>query len=314
MKRTPILITAALLALALLSCKEQYTHLEGVDYVMFAEQEQYFLIQQDREGKEEENYFSVMIAATTTSERDRTFGVEVVDSGSNAIENLHYRLLSNSVTIPAGERAGEVRVKGFYDNIEPTDSLGFILRLVVPEKMEWNALYENATQTKVVMYKSCPYDINNFTGWAIVSSMLIQSYPGDNVSYQRIVQTKIHPTEVNTIIVEDCFYDGYDLRLRFNPDDPNTKTVEDPIISMEEGQVVSDEGSVLGMFHGDNRILGTTSPYYDSYYNSCQRFVVLWTEIYVEDMGEYVGTIGHFYNIIEWISEEEAKDLIQQLS
>ena len=71
---------------------------------MFAEQEQYFLVEQDQD------YFRVMVSATAKSKHDRTFGVEVIDKGSNAIEGLHYRLLSNSVTIPAGELAGEVRV------------------------------------------------------------------------------------------------------------------------------------------------------------------------------------------------------------
>lgn len=292
----------SLLALGFVACKEQYTTLKDANYVMFAEQEQYFLVQQDQD------YFSVMVSATTKSGSDRTFGVEVVDEGSNAIEGLHYRLLSNSVTIPAGELAGEVRVKGMYDNLTATDSLGFILRLALPEELEWDDLYENGSESKVVMYKSCPFDINNFTGYAIVSSMLLQTYMGDNVSYQRVIQTEEHPTEKNTIILHDCFYDGYDLTMKLHSDNPET-----PIITMDDDQVVSDEGSVLGMFHGDNRILITDSPYYDSYFNSCQNFAVLWTEVYVEDLGEAVGTIGHFYNIVEWISDEEAKDLMEQL-
>lgn len=304
MKHTIIyIILSLMLAASTVSCDEQYTMLEDVDYVMFCEQEQYFLVEENQDS------FNVMLSATAIADRDRTFGVEIIDKGSNAIENVHYRLLSNSVTIPAGKREAAVKVKGIYENIEPTDSLGFILRLVLPEKLEWNELYENASETKVVMYKSCPYDINNFSGWAIVTSMLIYSYPGDNVSYQRIVQTEVHPTEEDVIIVRDCFYDGYDIRLNFHGDDP-----EKPIITMEEGQIVSDEGSVLGMFHGDNRILGKSSPYNDSYFNSCQRFAVLWTQIYVEDMGEPIGTIGHFYNILEWISDEEAEDLRKQLS
>ena len=303
MKHSFIYIMVSLLvAVGFVACDEQYTTLQNTNYVMFAEQEQYFLVQ------ENQDYFSVMVSATAESKHDRTFGVEVVDKGANAIEGLHYRLLSNSVTIPAGELAGEVRVKGMYDNISATDSLGFILRLVVPEEMEWNDLYEDATQSKVVMYKSCPYDINNFTGYAIVSSMLLQTYMGDNVSYQRIIKTELHPTEKNTIILRNCFYDGYDLTMKFHGDNP-----EEPIISMDDDQVVSDEGSVLGMFHGDNRILITDSPYYDSYFNACQRFVVLWTEVYVEDLGEAVGTIGHFYNIVEWLSEEEALDLMKEL-
>lgn len=301
MKHTPIYILVALAAYVLIGCQERYTTLQNADYVMFAEQEQYFLVEQDQD------YFSVMVSATAKSKTDRTFGVEVIDEGSNAIEGLHYRLLSNSVTIPAGELAGEVRVKGMYDNLTATDSLGFVLHLVVPEEMEWDDLYEDGTQSKVVMYKYCPFDINNFTGYAIVSSMMLQNYPGDNVSYQRIIQTELHPTEENTIILRDCFYDGYDLSIELQGGDP-----ENPLVRMEE-QVASDEGSVLGMFHGDNRILISHSPYYASYFNTCQRFVVLWSHVYVEDLGEAVGTIGHFYNIVEWISREEAEDLMKEL-
>lgn len=301
MKHTPIYIIIALALWSLVGCQERYTTLQDANYVMFAEQEQYFLVEQDQD------YFSVMVSATAKSKSDRTFGVEVIDKGSNAIEGLHYRLLSNSVTIPAGSLTGEVRVKGMYDNIAAADSLGFILHLVVPEEMEWNDLYEDGTQSKVVMYKYCPFDINNYTGYAIVSSTMLQSYPGDNASYQRVIETELHPTEENTIILHDCFYDGYDLCIRLQTGDP-----ENPLVRMEE-QVASDEGSVLGMFHGDNKILIAHSPYYASYFNTCESFVVLWSHVYVEDLGEAVGTVGHFYNIVEWITKEEADDLRQQL-
>lgn len=280
------------------SCEQQYITYDGPEYIMFAEPEQYHLVQQDQE------YFGIKVAATTASDKPRTFGVEVVDSGSNAIEGVHYRLLSNTVTIPAGELASEVKVKGMYDNIDAADSLGFVLRLVIPEDKQWNDLYEESSQTKVVMYKSCPYDINNFTGWAIISSMLLMDFPGENKYYQRLVQTELHPSLENTIIVHDAFYDGYDITLTFDGSDP-----EYPLIHMAEDQVLSDEASVLGWILGDNHILGTTSTYNDSYYNSCQRFAVLWLHAYVEDLGEPIGTMGHFYNIIEWISDEEADRL-----
>jgi hypothetical protein len=32
-------------------------------------------------------------------------------------------------------------------------------------------------------------------------------------------------------------------------------------------------------------------------------------EVYVENLGVSVGTIGHFYNVLEWISDEEAERL-----
>lgn len=287
---------------ATFACQEQYITYGDKCYVMFSEQEQYFLVE------ENQDYFSVAIAATTAASKDRTFGVEVIDKGSNAIEGLHYRLLSNSVTIPAGELAGEVKVKGIYENIEPTDSLGFTLKLIIPEEMEWNDVYTDATQTKVVMYKSCPFDINNFTGWCLVSSMMVQTYMGENVSYQRVVKAEKHPSEENTIILRSCFYDGYDVNITLH-----NERADEPIITMEPDQVISDEASVFGQILGDNHILATHSPYYDSYYNSCQGFAVLWMHVYVEDLGESVGTVGHFYNVIEWLSDEEAEEIQREL-
>lgn len=303
MKRLPIYLLAGVLTFAAIACDEQYTNYNDKAYVMFSEQEQFFLVE------ENQDFFSIDVATTVAAEHDRTFGVEVIDKGSNAIEGHHYRLLSNCVTIPAGELAGQVKVKGIYENITPTDSLGFILRLIVPEEMEWDDLYKDGTQTKVVMYKSCPFDINNFTGWCLVSSMMIQSYPGENVSYQRVVKADQHPTEQNTIILRNCFYDGYDVRLKFHTDDP-----AEPLISMEAGQVISDEASVFGQILGDNHILATTSPYYDSYFNACQGFAVLWMQVYVENLGVSVGTVGHFYNVIEWITDEEAEEFSKELS
>lgn len=302
MKRLPIYILACLLAVAAISCDEQYTTYNDAAYVMFSEQEQYFLVE------EGQDYFCIDIATTVASTKDLTFGVEVIDQGSNAIEGLHYRLLSNSVTIPAGEMAGQVKVKGVYENISATDSLGFILRLVVPEEMRWDDLYTDGTQTKVVMYKSCPFDIHNFEGWCLVSSMLLQYYPGENMFYQRVVKAEVHPTEESTIILHDCFYDGYDIRLKFHGGDP-----EKPLISMDEDQVISDEASVFGQILGDNHILATNSPYYDSYFNSCQRYGVLWLHVYVDDLGERVGTVGHYYNILEWITDEEAEEFKKEL-
>jgi hypothetical protein len=34
--------------------------------------------------------------------------------------------------------------------------------------------------------------------------------------------------------------------------------------------------------------------------------------MYVENLGVSVGTVGHFYNIMEWISDEEAELLMKE--
>lgn len=290
-------ILSALVAVAFVSCDEEYVTYSDAEYVMFAEQQSTNMVLADEE------YFSVPVASTVACDYDRTFGVEIIDKGSNAVEGKHYRLLSNSVTIPAGKLAADVKVKGIYENIEPADSLGFVLKLVMPEQLKFN-LYEDSDQTKVVMYKSCPFDRNNFTGWCILTSLLLRDYPGDNPSYQRLIRTEAHPTEENMVILRSCFYDGYDVTITFNPADP-----ANPLVTMDKDQVISDESSVFGQILGDNKILTTHSYYYPSYFNSCQRFVELWNHVYVENLGETVGTVGHYYNILEWISDEEAERL-----
>ena len=291
------LIIFALVALALLSCKEQYTTYSDAEYVMFADSISTNMVQKDN------SRFTVAVASTVARNYDRTFGVEIVDAGSNAIEGKHYRLLTSSVTIPAGKLATDVVVEGIYDNIEATDSLGFCLRLVMAEQLKWN-LYPNSDCIKVTMYKSCPFDRNTFTGYAVLSSLLLRDYPGENTSYQKVVYTEPHPTEQDMIIVRDCFYKGYDVTLTLHGED-----AAEPRITMDKDQVLSDEASVFGQILGDNHILGDDSPYYTSYFNSCQRFAVLWLHVYVEDLGTPIGTVGNFYNVLEWVSDEEAERL-----
>ena len=294
MRKLIISVTALL---ALFSCKEQYTTYSDAEYVMFADSLSTNLVGADG-GR-----FSVAVASTVARGYDRTFGVEVVDAGSNAIEGVHYRLLSNSVTIPAGELAADVEVESIYENIEATDSLGFKLRLVMNDKLKWE-LYKHSDCTKVVMYKSCPFDRNNFTGYAVLSSLFLRDYPGENSSYQKVVYTEPHPTEQNMIVIRDGFFNGYDITLTLHGENP-----AEPRVTMDADQVLSDEASVFGQILGDNHILCDDSPYYQSYYNSCQRFVVLWLEVYVEKLGQMVGTVGNFYNVLEWISDEEAERL-----
>lgn len=297
MRNIFLFFVAAFATSLFISCDEEYITYSDAEYVMFSEQQSTNMVLADNE------YFGVAVASTIACGYDRTFGVEVVDKGSNAIEGKHYRLLSNSVTIPAGELAAEVKVQGLYENIEPTDSLGFVLRLVMPDKLKWN-LYEDSDQTKVVMYKSCPFVRENFTGWCVVTSLLLRDYPGDNPSYQRLIRTEAHPTEENTVILRSCFYDGYDLTIKFHPED-----AANPLVTMDKDQVLSDEASVFGQILGDNHILTTHSFYYPSYFNSCQRFVELWNHVYVENLGETIGTVGNFYSILEWVSDEEAERL-----
>lgn len=275
-------------------CHERYVTYSDAEYVMFADTLATYPVQQDVE------YFSIPVVSTVTRDYDRTFGVEIIDKESDAIENLHYRLQSNTITIKAGENRADVLVHGYYDNIGDTDALGFTLRLVMNDALEM-PLY--GKQTKAVLMKSCPFDINDFTGYCVLTSMFLYDYSITG-SYQRLIRTEKHPTEDNMIICHDWINDGYDVTMTFHPEDPMK-----PVVTMEEGQTASDEASFFGTAHGDNKILVTDSFYYDSIFYPCGSYLYIWTEMYVENLGQSVGTVGHFYNIMEWISDEEAERL-----
>ena len=148
-----VLFATGLLAALATGCKEEYKTYSDAEYVLFADTLATYAVLQDQD------YFSVPVSSTVACDYDRTFGVEIIDQGSNAVEGKHYRLLSNTITIKAGSRKADVQVRGLYDNIEDTDSLGFILKLVMPEQLKWDLYHD---RTKVVMQKSCPYDINEF--------------------------------------------------------------------------------------------------------------------------------------------------------
>ncbi len=300
MKRINTYLLAALPLLLAVACQTEYTTYSDAERVMFADTLSTHMVQQDRPT------FHVKVASTVARDYDRTLAVEVIDRGSNAIEGRHYRLRSNTITIPAGEMTGHVEVEGLYDNIEATDSLGFVLQLVMPEELKWEGLYPN--HTKVVMYKSCPYLLEDFEGWCVVTSMFLNSYPGsENKSMQRLVYTERHPEKENTLIFHNWLFTGYDIEASLDPSDP-----AEPRVHIAEGQVLSDEISVFGITNGDNRILVTESPYNNSYFNSCQRYMQLWILAYVENLGDMVGTVGQFFHVMEWVSDEEADRLARE--
>jgi hypothetical protein len=295
MKKYLIYITLAFAAmLTASSCHERYVTYDDAEYVMFADTIATYPVQQDVE------YFSIPVVSTVTRDYDRTFGVEIIDKGNNAIEGLHYRLQSNTVTIKAGETRADVMVHGIYDNINAEDQLRFQLRLVMNDDLVM-PLY--GKDTKAVLMKVCPFDINAFTGYCVFTSMFLYDYSITG-SYQRLVYTEKHPTEENTIICRNWLNDGYDVTMKFHPEDPLKR-----VVTMDDGQVASDEGSFFGTAHGDDKILVRSSSINESLFFTCGRYLYLWAEIYVENLGEPVGTVGHFYNIMEWISDEEAERL-----
>ena len=243
-------------------------------------------------------YHNIPVVATQACDYDRTVAVEIIDANSNAIEGKHYSLESNTITIKAGELVGNVRVRGYHSNIDVYDSIGFKLNLIVPDELQWD-MY--GTEANVLLQKACKFDINAFTGYCVVTSTYIINYMPD--IDMRLVKSEIDPENENTIIIRDYFFDGYDARIKFNPED-----IMNPLIEMED-QVFGPTSEAFGTLYGDGLIRMYQPTAYTSYFSSCEKFIFQYMTLYVPGMEEDYNTVGTFVNAVEWISDDEAEKL-----
>lgn len=299
MKKLLIGCMAAVAALIAFSgCDQDKVVYSGPNYLMFSDTLYTYAVQETNE------IFNVPVSATVPADYDRTFGVEVIDKESNAVEGKHYKILSNTVTIKAGEMSTDVKVQGLYKNIAITDSLGFALRLVIPDTEQWS-LYKN--EAKVVMQKICPFDIKNFKGYCkVTSSYLSSDYYPKKVDL-RLVTSDIVEGKENTIVVHDLYFDGYDMEIKFN-----RKDVLEPLVEMEE-QICGSTGEAFNTIHGDGKLRLNQPTAYTSFYSTNENFILQYVTMSVNNKdGSYYGTVGTFVNVLEWISEAEAEKLKEQ--
>ena len=295
-KKIALAIAASIVMLTTFTgCDEERTLYKGPEYIMFADT----LTVLGVENSEE--IFDIAIAATAVSDQDRTVAVEVVDKHSNAIEGIHYTLESNTVTIKAGELVGNLRIKGIAENLTVDYDPEVTLHLIADEKYQWD-LYSGDT-TRVVLRKVCPFDINAFSGYAMITSTFLYNYTG---SYNRLIKTEVDTTEENTIIMRDFYYDGYDVKLRFTTDDPLN-----PLIEMDDQPLVTT-GEAFGTIYGDGMLHIYQPTNYVSYYSACEKFIYQYITLWVPGMAAGTNTVGTFIHAIEWISDDEARVLMNQ--
>ena len=197
-----------------------------------------------------------------------------------------------------------MEVEGIYKNIGISDSLGFALRLVIPETEQWS-MY--GTEAKVVMQKVCPFDIKNFTGYCKVTSTYLSSdYYPKNVDL-RLVTSDVVEGKENTVVIHDLYFDGYDMEITFNRDD-----ILQPIVEMEE-QICGTTGEAFNTIHGDDKLRLNQPTAYTSFYSTNENFVFQYVTMSVNNRdGSLYGVVGTFANVIEWISEAEAEKLKEQ--
>lgn len=293
MKKNILTIIVAFVAVVFwfTGCKPEYTTYSGPNFIMFSDTLYEMAV------VDNDTYFDVPVVATRACDYDRNIAVEVVDAGSNAVEGKHYSIESNTVTIKAGELRANVRVKGYHKNLEVSDSLGFELKLIVPEEAQWD-LY--GTKANVLVKKACKLDINAFVGPCVVSSTYIMNYMQVDKILTRSV---LCPDEENTIIIKDYFFKGYDAKIKFEDGD-----VYNPLIRMDD-QRFAPTADAFGTKYGDGYIHMYQPTAYTSYYSACEKFIFQYMTLYVPGMSELENTVGTFVNAVEWISEDEAEKL-----
>lgn len=291
------ILLGATLSLALFagltSCEEERTVYNGPQYIMFADTLSVLGVENSEE------YFDIRIAATKAVEKDYTLAVEVIDS--SAVEGVHYIIESNTVTIKAGQLATSVRIRANYESLAiGEDPVAFRLRLVTDEETHWNLYGDKGLETKVMLQKICPFDVNAFSGYAMVTSTFLYDYVG---SYNRLIKTEVDSTKKNTIILRDYLYDGYDVKVRFTTDD-----MLNPLIEMDD-QPMASTGEAFGTIYGDGMLHIYQPSSMVSYYSSCEKFILQYMTVWVPGMAAGTNTVGTFINAVEWISDDEARIL-----
>ncbi len=278
-------ILAICVALALTACRANYTVDANSNIVMFSS-ESYTLGVIDSE-----EWLEIPISATEAVNYDRNIGVEVIWSESSAIEGLHYVVESNTLTIPKGKLTTAFRIRGLVENIAIGEELTISLNLVLDED-NISDLYD--THCEVNLQRCCKFDINNFVGDAKITSTWTMQYMNSDAC---LVETVLG-NEKNSIVVKNMFYEGYDIEIKFDDSNPL-----EPRVILPEVQVLGSTGEAFGTIYGDGKLLMSEPMGYTSYFGACENFMVLYTMMYVDN----VGTVGTFVNIFEWISEDEAE-------
>lgn len=97
--------------------------------------------------------------------------------------------------------------------------------------------------------------------------------------------------------------DGFDVKFKIDASD-----LLEPVITMDDEQIVGDTRIPFQMVYGDGRIRGYDAPTIEPEFDICNREAITYMVMYVKNVGE----IGTFVNIIEWLTDDEASEYINK--
>lgn len=258
------------------SCSKEDVLYSGNDYVLFADTMAYVPVTEDQNKT-----FDVEISATKVSGVDRNYAVELVVNKSNAIEGHHFDLVSNNLTIKAGELSGKIQVKGYYDNIVYGEKLEFTLRLLAPKDQKWELYGDEA---KLSLIKCPKFDINKFAG----NLRMYAAFP-----FSQSMTTFLLKSEVlndSTLLIKAPFDSRMDLKVRFhtNENDP----FQDAVTVFEQQAFPDVSNGIVYVRSVDTR---------PSYYVTEAGMLNLYLDLFVPQLG----TFGVYQYLFKWIPQHE---------
>ncbi len=283
-------ILVVMAAAAIFSCEAERTTYEGPELVQFTDTMNTLAV------IDSEQIHEVHIASSNAVDYDRNYAVRIVSEETNAIEGLHFDIENFTATIKAGERVASVIIKCYPEEIKDQDSLGITLTLLNHEdKFNLQGL-----KSHVVFKRVCEFEFENFLGYCIVNSQFIEKYTRQKMRLCKVLED---PEVENGVIIKDYLQDGYDIKVRFNTEDPLK-----PYLEMDNNQIIAKASEFFGHIYKDDKLRVYQPSNYPSVFNSCGEYVIQYSTLYIEDEG----TIGTFRTVMLWISEAEADYLISQ--
>ena len=247
-----------------------------------------------------EEWFEIPISTKKALNSTKSFGVEVIASESSAVEDYHFVMESHTVTIAEGTRKATLRIKGLHEAIAPGQVLRLKLYIV-------NDGQEEVAESIITLQRCCAFDINNFSGYAILTSTWSLEYMN---TQSRLVHTHPDKDESDVVVIEDMFYENYDIRVKLHTEDRLN-----PLAELCGPQVLGSTGEAFGTIYGNGKLMVDRPIEMEglaaagaSYYSTCENFLFIYTGMYVEE----VGVVGNFVNILEWISDEEAERIMRE--
>lgn len=262
---------------SLMSCSNEPILYEGGDYVMFSDSVVYVPVTPDTES-----VFELPVSLTKAQAKDKTYGIEVVIKKTNAVEGIHYELLTHNVTIKAGETKSSVKLKGLYDNIVYGDHLQISLKLLASKNDIWDVYGQ---ETRLLLIKCPDFSIDKFVG-------NVRFYAGFPFAQNMTAfLTTTEKFDGNTLLLKNTFSNKRDLRIDFLTNENNP---------FENRVVVKEQNVMIDPYYGD--VMARTVDSNPSHYITEAGSIFLYLELYVPG----VGSFGVYPYVIRWITQAEA--------